>query len=58
MIPQNRHKTMEELDKAVQQAKQKLPKDVIMLQLDTTIRTIGLFDQWPFMLNFTEGVPR
>lgn len=50
-------RTMEELDKAVQQAKQKLPKDVVMLQFDTTLRTIGLFDQWPFMLNFNQGVP-
>lgn len=55
--PNKPPKTMEELDKAVQQAKAKLPKDVVMLQLDTTIRTIGLFDQWPFMLNFTQGVP-
>lgn len=55
--PEKPPKTMEELDKAIQQAKQRLPQDVVMLQLDTTIRTIGLFDQWPFMLNFTQGVP-
>ena len=49
--------TMEELNAAVAQAKPKLPKETIMLQLDTTNRTIGLYDQWPFMLAYNDGVP-
>jgi len=55
--PNKPPKTMEELDQMVKQARERLPQDVVALQLDTTIRTIGLFDQWPFMLNFTKGVP-
>ena len=49
--------TMDELNAAVAQAKPKLPKETVMLQLDTTNRTIGLYDQWPFMLDFNDGVP-
>lgn len=49
--------TMDELDAMIAQAKPKLPKEVVMLQLDTTNRTIGLYDQWPFMMNFNDGVP-
>lgn len=55
--PEKPPKTMAELDAMVKQAKERLPKDVVMLQLDTTIRAIGLYDQWPFMLNFSQGVP-
>ncbi len=49
--------TMDDLNSAVAQAKSKLPKETIMLQLDTTNRTIGLYDQWPFMLAYNDGVP-
>ena len=49
--------SMDELNAAVAQAKPKLPKETVMLQLDTTNRTIGLYDQWPFMLDFNDGVP-
>jgi multiple sugar transport system substrate-binding protein len=28
-----------------------------MLQSDTTVRTLGLIHQWPFMLAFNEGLP-
>jgi ABC-type glycerol-3-phosphate transport system substrate-binding protein len=49
--------TMDELNQAVAQARPKLPKETVMLQLDTTNRTIGLYDQWPFMLAFNDGVP-
>jgi multiple sugar transport system substrate-binding protein len=49
--------TMDELNAAVAQAKTKLPKETVMLQLDTTNRTIGLYDEWPFMMNFNDGVP-
>ncbi len=49
--------TMDELDAMVAQAKPKLPKETIMLQLDTTNRTIGLYDLWGFMLAFNDGIP-
>ncbi len=48
--------TMDDLNAAVAAAKPKLPKDTVMLQLDTTNRTIGLYDQWPFMLDYNDGV--
>lgn len=54
--PNKPPKTLEELDAAVAQAKTKLPAETIMLQLDTTVRTIGLSHQWPFMLAFNDGV--
>ena len=49
--------TMDELTALLKAGKQNLPDDVIMLQTDTTVRTIGLFTNWPFMLAFNEGVP-
>jgi len=49
--------TIDELNSFVSQAKGKLPKETIMLQLDTTNRTIGLYDLWPFMMAFNDGVP-
>ncbi|HEX9016908.1 MAG TPA: sugar ABC transporter substrate-binding protein, partial [Chloroflexota bacterium] len=48
--------TVDEMDAMVAQAKTKLPKETVMLQLDTTNRTIGLYDLWPFMLAFNDGV--
>ncbi len=55
--PEKPPTTVDELNSAVAQAKTKLPKETVMLQLDTTNRTIGLYDQWPFMLAFNDGVP-
>lgn len=55
--PSKPPQTMDELDQMVATAKPKLPKDTIMLQLDTTNRTIGLYDQWGFMMAFNDGVP-
>ena len=48
--------TIDELTEMMRIAKEKLPDDVIMLQADTTVRTIGLIHQWPLMLAFNEGV--
>jgi multiple sugar transport system substrate-binding protein len=55
--PNRPPKTLDELTQMMRQAKQRLPDDVIMLQADTTVRTIGLFHAWPFMLSFNNGVP-
>ena len=45
--------TLDEMDQMMKVAKQKMP-DVVGLQLDTTIRTVGLAQEWPFMNNFLE----
>jgi len=50
-------KTIDEMTAMMRTAKQKLPDDVIMLQTDTTVRTIGLQHEWPLMLAFNDGVP-
>ncbi|KUO48903.1 MAG: hypothetical protein APF76_09650 [Desulfitibacter sp. BRH_c19] len=55
--PNNPPKTIVELDQAIEQARGVLPSDVTMIQLDTTVRTIGLFHQWPFMMAFNDGAP-
>ena len=55
--PSKPPKNVEELTQMMRIAKQKLPDDVIMLQTDTTVRTIGLHHEWPFMLAFNDGVP-
>lgn len=47
--PNNPPKTMDELNKDMEIAKQKLPNTVVLLQVDTTIRTIGLEQEWPLM---------
>ncbi|HBW34138.1 extracellular solute-binding protein [Desulfosporosinus sp. BICA1-9] len=47
--PNNPPKTLDELNKAMEIAKQKLPSSVVMLQIDTTIRTMGLEQEWPLM---------
>jgi multiple sugar transport system substrate-binding protein len=49
-------KTIDELNDILKIARQKLPSDVILLQADTTIRTLGLIHQWPFLLAFNDGV--
>ena len=55
--PSKPPKTVDELTQMMRTAKKKLPDDVIMLQTDTTVRTIGLHHEWPFMLAFNDGVP-
>jgi len=50
-------KTIDEMTAMMRTARQKLPDDVIMLQTDTTVRTIGLQHEWPLMLAFNDGVP-
>ncbi|WP_258359504.1 ABC transporter substrate-binding protein [Moorella sulfitireducens (nom. illeg.)] len=50
--PNNPPQTMDELTKAMEIIKQKLPKDVVPLQIDTTIRTLGLSHEWSFMSAF------
>jgi multiple sugar transport system substrate-binding protein len=54
--PNKLPRTMDELTEMIRTAKQKLPDDIIMIQIDTTVRTIGLFCNWPFMLAFNNGV--
>jgi len=49
-------RSIDELTQMMRTAKQRLPDDVIMLQTDTTVRTIGLHHEWPFMLAFNNGV--
>ena len=55
--PNKPPKNVDELTQMMRQARQRLPDDVIMLQTDTTVRTIGLHHEWPFMLAFNNGVP-
>jgi multiple sugar transport system substrate-binding protein len=55
--PSSPPKTIDEFTRMMQTAKQKLPKDVIILQSDTTVRTLGLIHNWPLMLSFNDGVP-
>jgi ABC-type glycerol-3-phosphate transport system substrate-binding protein len=55
--PNNPPRNIGELDQALDQARENLPDDVILIQLDTTNRTVGLFHQWPIMLTFNKGVP-
>ncbi|CDX01557.1 carbohydrate ABC transporter substrate-binding protein (CUT1 family) [Desulfitobacterium sp. LBE] len=50
--PNNPPQTLDELNKAMDIAKQKLPNSVVMLQIDTTIRTMGLEQEWPLMNAF------
>ncbi|KJS84797.1 MAG: hypothetical protein JM58_10220 [Peptococcaceae bacterium BICA1-8] len=50
--PKNPPNTIYEFTEALEIAKKNLPKDVIGFQLDTTIRTIGLQHEWPFMRAF------
>lgn len=50
--PNKPPQTIDELNQALKQAKEKLPKEVVLLQLDTTIRTIGLMHEWPLMRAF------
>lgn len=54
--PNKPPKTIEELTEMMRIAKKKLPNDIVILQADTTVRTIGLRHQWPFMLAFNNGV--
>jgi len=50
--PNNPPQTMEELTKAMAVIKEKLPAEVVPLQIDTTIRTLGLSHEWSFMAAF------
>ncbi|MCL4439787.1 MAG: sugar ABC transporter substrate-binding protein [Firmicutes bacterium] len=50
--PNKPPQTIEELNQDLKLAKEKLPKEVVLLQLDTTIRTVGLMHEWPFMRAF------
>lgn len=54
--PDRPPRTIDELTKAMETAREKLPEDVILLQADTTVRTLGLLHQWPFLLAFNGGV--
>ncbi|WP_434509723.1 extracellular solute-binding protein [Desulfitobacterium sp. AusDCA] len=47
--PSNPPKTLDELNKNMEIAKQKLPSDTVMLQLDTTVRPIGMEQEWSLM---------
>ncbi|SMB97285.1 carbohydrate ABC transporter substrate-binding protein, CUT1 family [Thermanaeromonas toyohensis ToBE] len=49
--PNNPPQTMDELTKAMGIIKEKFP-EVIPLQIDTTIRTLGLSHEWSFMAAF------
>lgn len=50
--PNSPPKTVEQMTEYMRIAKTKLPSDTIMIQLDTTIRTIGILHQWPFIRAF------
>ncbi|MGI9862256.1 sugar ABC transporter substrate-binding protein [Moorella naiadis] len=50
--PNKPPQTMDELTEAMAKIKEKFPKDIVPLQLDTTIRTLGLEHQWAFMKSF------
>jgi multiple sugar transport system substrate-binding protein len=50
--PNKPPKTVDEMTEYMRIAKEKLPPDTVMMQLDTTIRTIGLLHQWPFIRAF------
>ncbi|MDR1797804.1 MAG: extracellular solute-binding protein [Clostridiales Family XIII bacterium] len=54
--PDSPPKTIDELKEALTVAREKLPDDVILLQADTTVRTLGLTQQWPFLVAFNDGV--
>jgi multiple sugar transport system substrate-binding protein len=54
--PNKPPKTLVELTSILKTAREKLPDDVILLQADTTVRTLGLLHQWPLMLAFNNGV--
>ena len=54
--PNKPPKTIDEMTQMMRTAKKNLPDDVIMLQLDGAVRTLGLLHNWPFMLAFNEGV--
>ena len=55
--PSRPPRTMDEFTTMMRTAKRNLPDDVIILQTDTTVRTMGVIHNWPFMLAFTNGVP-
>ena len=54
--PNKLPKTMDEFTSMMRTARKNLPDDVVIFQTDTTVRTIGLFTNWPFMLAFNGGV--
>ncbi|MDR0654301.1 MAG: ABC transporter substrate-binding protein, partial [Synergistaceae bacterium] len=49
-------KTIGELADILKIARERLTEDVILIQADTTVRTLGLLHQWPFLLAFNGGV--
>ncbi|AEF81901.1 ABC transporter substrate-binding protein [Leadbettera azotonutricia] len=54
--PNKPPKTIDELNAILRAAKPKLPAGTLFLQVDTTVRTLGLIHQWPFLLAFNNGV--
>lgn len=50
--PNKPPKTIEEFNSDLEQARKNLPAEVLMIGLDTTIRTIGLDQEWPLMRSF------
>ena len=54
--PNRPPRNIEEMTQMMIQARERLPADVHILQADTSVRTIGLSQQWPIMLAFMNGV--
>ncbi|MGI6286535.1 sugar ABC transporter substrate-binding protein [Neomoorella humiferrea] len=50
--PNKPPKTWEEFNKYMDQARQKLPKETVIIGIDTTIRTIGLEQEWSYIRSF------
>jgi len=55
--PEKPPTTITEMMDMMELAKEKLSDDVAILGLDTTVRTIGFYHAYGFMLAFNEGVP-
>lgn len=55
--PEKPPKTIDEMMEMMALAKEKLPEDVALLGLDTTVRTIGFYHAYGFLLAFNDGVP-
>lgn len=50
--PNSPPETIQEFTDYLEIAKKKLPENVVLFQIDTTIRTIGLMHEWPIMRAF------
>lgn len=55
--PEQPPRTMDEMMDMMALAKEKLGEDVAILGLDTTVRTIGFYHAYGFLLAFNDGVP-